>query len=104
MPLALESTRLEWEDGYRRLQAAADDRPRYDRMLAELDLVLEQLRRRVGQTFTLSELADAYLGADRWVQETLAEREPSPGWPTRLATVQDAAFHLYSRGAADYRP
>jgi hypothetical protein len=104
MPLALESTRLEWEQGHRRLEAAADDRPRYDRLLAELEIVLEQLRRRVGQTFTLAELADAYLGADRWVQEALAEREPPPGWPARAATVQDAAFHLYSRGAADYRP
>ena len=25
-------------------------------------------------------------------------------WPRRLATVTDAAFHLYSRGALDYEP
>jgi hypothetical protein len=55
-------------------------------------------------TFTLDELAAAYAGADRWVQETLAERDTAPGWPTRLTTVQDAAFHVYSRGAVDYRP
>jgi hypothetical protein len=104
MPLALESTRLEWEQGHRRLEAAAEDRPRYERLLAELEIVLEQLRRRVGQRFTLAELADAYPAADRWVQEALAEHEPPPGWPARASTVQDAAFHLYSRGAADYRP
>jgi hypothetical protein len=99
----LESTRQEWKEGHRRLQAAADDRLRYDRLLAEVDIVLEQLRRRVGQTFTLAELAAAYGDADRWVQEGLAE-EAAPGWPGRAATVQDAAFHLYSRGAVDYRP
>jgi hypothetical protein len=100
----LESTRGEWADGYRRLQAASADRAHYDRLLAELALVLEQLRRRVGQTFTLRELAEAYGDADRWVLETLEVAEPPPGWPARSVIVQDAAFHLYSRGAVDYKP
>ena len=105
MPVeTLEATRHEWEEGYRRLEAAAGDPQRYERLLAELELVLDQLRRRVGQIFTLDELAGAYSGADHWVQDALAEHEPAPGWPTRLTTVQDAAFHLYSRGAVDYRP
>jgi len=100
----LESTRGEWAEGYRRLQAAASDRVQYERMLAEVALVLEQLRRRVGQTFTLGELASAYGDSDRWVQAALQEAEPAPGWPARTTTVQDAAFHLYSRGAVDYKP
>jgi len=104
MASALESTRHEWQEGHRRLQEAASDRVRYRRMLEEVDLVLEQLRRRVGQTFTLDQLAAAYGDSDRWIQEALFEREPGPGWPTRLTTVQDAAFHVYSRGAVDYRP
>jgi alcohol dehydrogenase class IV len=104
MPTVLETTRHEWQEGHRRLQAAAGDRARYAQMLEEVDIVLQELRRRVGQTFTLDELAAAYGDADRWAQEALAERDPYPGWPTRLATVQDAAFHLYSRGALDYRP
>ena len=101
---ALEATRREWEDGHRRLEAAASDRRRYALLLSELELVLDQLRRRIGQTFTLGELADAYREADRWVQETLAEREQESGWPARMTIVQDAAFHVYSRGAVDYRP
>lgn len=105
MPAAtLEATRREWEQGHRRLEAAAGDPLQYGRLLAELELVLDELRRRIGQTFTLDELAAAYSGADRWVQDAMAEHEPAPGWPTRLTTVQDAAFHLYSRGAVDYRP
>ena len=100
----LESTRHEWEEGNRRLQAAAGDRTLYGRLLDEVDLVLEQLRRRVGQSFTLDELASAYGDADRWVQEALMEAEPAPGWPARSTTVQDTAFYLYSRGAVDYRP
>ena len=104
MPTVLETTRHEWQEGHRRLQAAAADRPRYARLLRETDIVLEELRRRVGQTFTLDELAAAYDQSDRWAQEAVAERDPAPGWPTRVATVQEAAFHIYSRGAADYRP
>jgi hypothetical protein len=105
MPLeTLETTRHEWEEGYLRLEAAAGDRQRYAQLLAELELVLDQLRRRIGQTFTLDQLAAAYAGAERWVQEALAEHAAAPGWPTRLTTVQDAAFHVYSRGAVDYRP
>jgi hypothetical protein len=100
----LESTRHEWEEGNRRLQAAAGDRTLYERLLAEVNLVLEQLRRRVGQTFTLNDLASAYGDADRWVQEALIEAQPAPGWPARSTVAQDAAFHLYSRGALDYRP
>ena len=104
MPTVLQTTRHEWEEGHRRLEAAAADPTRYERLLEEVGVVLEQLRRHVGQTFTLDELAAAYPGADRWVQEAFLERESQPGWPARLATVQDAAFHLYSRGAVDYRP
>jgi hypothetical protein len=103
MPSVLETTRREWEEGNRRLQAASSDRRQYQLLLAEVELVLDQLRRRVGQTFTLDELASAYGDADRWVQEALDERA-APGWPTRSTTVQDAAFHIYSRGAVDYRP
>ena len=100
----VEMTRREWEDGNRRLQSAASDHQLYERLLAEVDVVFDQLRRRVGQTFTLGELAAAYGDSDRWVQEALQEAEPAPGWPARTTMVQDAAFHLYSRGAVDYRP
>ena len=101
---ALEATRREWEEGHRRLEASADDPRRYALLLDELEVVLDGLRRRVGQSFTLAELAAAYGKADRWVQEDLAERGVAPGWPARQTLLQDAAFHVYSRGAVDYRP
>ncbi|TML55950.1 MAG: hypothetical protein E6G15_02305 [Actinobacteria bacterium] len=103
-PAALEATRREWEEGHRRLESAASDRRRYALLLEELELVLDELRRRIGQTFTLEQLATVYRDADRWVQDALAEREREAGWPARMTTVQDAAFHVYSRGAVDYRP
>jgi hypothetical protein len=73
-------------------------------VLAELDAVTAELRRRVGQTFTLAELADAYTASEAWTREAVAESKPASGWPRRLATITEAAFYLYSRGAVDYEP
>jgi hypothetical protein len=99
----LDSARREWEDGHRRLLAEADMRAR-DQLLLQVDAVVAELRRRVGATFTLAELAGAYAGADRWSREVVAEQAAAPGWPRTLALVEAAAFHLYARGATDYAP
>ena len=102
MPVALEQTRVEWERGYRRFQDDVRESARGEAVLGELEAVTAELRRRVGQTFTLAELADAYRSSEAWTREAVAEIEPAAGWPRRLATVTDAAFHVYSRGAIDY--
>ena len=102
--VAVETARAEWEEGRRRLEELADDRPRHRRLLEQVDAVLDELSKRVGATFTLAELADAYAGADDWVREVLAERPESAGWPRTLTIVENAAFHAYQRGAVDYEP
>jgi hypothetical protein len=96
--------RQEWEEGTRRLEAARDDEHRYGRLLELLALVHAELRKRVGQTYTLEELASAYDESDRWARETLEERAERPGWPRDLTTVLAAAFDVYQRGASDYEP
>ena len=80
------------------------DRVAADRLSLQLEVVTDELRKRVGQTFTLEDLAAKYAAADEWVRDTVSERAPTPGWPRTLAIVQDAAFHLYQRGAVDYSP
>jgi hypothetical protein len=100
----VELARQHWLDGSRRVERARDDRRRHATLVGGIELVLDQLRRRVGQTFTLAELADAYDGADEWVREALDDADPEGSGPTEPGTVADAAFHVYSRGAADYRP
>ena len=62
--------------------------------------LIDELNRRVGQTFTLAELAAAYDEADRWLLEVL----PPGAGAVQLGLVEDAAFHLYARGAVDYAP
>ena len=97
-----DSARAEWEEG----TAGSRRRPRRAPRRAARRRRGRDGRapRRVGQTFTLEELADAYGGAERWAREALAERAPTPGWPRDLTLVADAAFHLYARGAVDYGP
>jgi hypothetical protein len=104
VPVALEQTRREWELGHRHLEQQARESARGDAFLAELDAVLAELRKRVGGSFTLEELADAYPAAEAWSREAVGETDPAEGWPLRLAVVTDAAFHVYSRGAVDYEP
>jgi len=101
--VSAELVQQEWEEGERRLEAERDDRRRYETLLRQIEIVTEELRKQVGQVFTLDELARAYRTADRWAREVVEEREPSPGWPRDLALVLAAAFHGYQRGATDYQ-
>jgi hypothetical protein len=104
VPVALDQTRREWELGHRRFEQQARESARGEAVLAELDAVLAELRKRIGGSFTLEELAEAYPGAEAWSREAVGEIDPADGWPRRLAVVTDAAFHVYSRGAVDFEP
>ena len=104
MSVVLEVVRREWEDGYRRFEAASRDPVAGQRLRQQLEVVSDELRRRIGQTFTLDELARAYERADTWARDVVSEHAATPGWPRTLTLVQDTAFHLYQRGAVDYEP
>ena len=94
--------RHEWEEAHRRLEDERGDRRRYERLLEQVAIVTDELRKQVGQTFTLAELAAAYRDAERWARAAVEEHAPSPGWPRDLALVVAAAFYAYQRGAMDY--
>ena len=99
---SLDLVRHEWEDGHRRLDGERGDPRHYRQLLDQVDVVTAELRRRVGGTFTLGELAAAYRDADSWARQAVADRAPGPGWPRDLSLVLAAAFHAYQRGASDY--
>ncbi|HEU5476465.1 MAG TPA: hypothetical protein VFU64_01395 [Gaiellaceae bacterium] len=100
----VEVARQEWEEGTRRLEAAREEGRRYRQLLELLELVLDELRKRIGQTYTLRELVVAYGESERWAREVLEERAPAAGWAPDLTTVLAAAFDAYQRGAVDYEP
>lgn len=98
MSYPLENALFQWEEGHRELQALSDPR---ERRLADrvVDAVREELRRRIGPTFSAAELAELYGRGTDWCQQIAIDVAPAVSDPQSLA---DAAFWLYLRGAADF--
>ena len=100
----VQLARQHWEDGRRRIERRRSEPTAYARLHAQVELVAAELRRRVGLTFTLAELARAYDRADDWAREILEDAREQDEPPPDTATITDAAFQLYARGASDYTP
>jgi hypothetical protein len=100
----IEIARGQWADANRRLEEARNDRRRYERLHRQVDALLAELRRRLGGNFTLTELVQEYGRAERWSRDAATAVSESAAELQDLALVEDAAFHLYARGAVDYEP
>jgi hypothetical protein len=104
--MMLQAARQQWDEGLRRLDAEGEDTARSRHLWLLIEEVVAELRRRVGQTFTLADLAGVYEGSEDWVRDVVIRATP-PRARAGLkdsALVQDAAFAHYARGATDYRP
>jgi hypothetical protein len=104
--VTVANARLQWDEGARRFEATRGHGTRYRQLGSLVDAVQDELRRRVGQTFTLAELADAYEGSEDWVRDVVVAATPprAEAGMRDTALVQDTAFAMYARGATDYRP
>jgi hypothetical protein len=100
----LEGVRREWGSGFRRYEQALRENAHPERLENQFDVVSAELRRRVGGTFALRDLARAYEQADTWTLQAVEQHAPGPGWARSVSMVTDAAFHVYARGAIDYTP
>jgi hypothetical protein len=94
---------MEWEAGARRLESLDVPPAREAVYRAVVDEVVAELNRRVGQTFTLEQLAREYEGSAAWARQ-IAQRTTDEVWAHDLTIVADAAFARFARGASDYRP
>ena len=99
----LDLARHQWEEGRRAVERTRADRVEYAGLTRRVEAVTAELTRRIGQTFTLAELAAVYEGSDRWVLETIDDAFPDER-PGKVSAAADAAFDLYSRRALDYAP
>jgi hypothetical protein len=96
----LENALFQWEEGNRRLEALRDDPSAHRRAHRVIEGVRDELRRRIGPTFTAAQLAELYGAGTDWCLRVAFEVDPvPPGDPQELA---DAAFWLHLRGARDY--
>jgi hypothetical protein len=96
MAYAVENALYQWREGERRVGNAPE--PAQADLQTAVDAVVEGLRRRLGSSFVVDELANLY-GADTdWALE-VARRNRAGG---DAATVVDAAFAQYVREAKDF--
>lgn len=104
--VSVASARHQWDDGRRRLAEEGLETARSRHLAVLIDAVTDELRRRVGQRYTLADLAAAYDGAEEWVRDVVL-RSARPKFRAGVrdtALVQDAAFARYAQGASDYEP
>ena len=90
-----------WREGQRRLaQADPTVKPALERVT---DAIVDELRRRVGASFTTEELARYYgdAGTD-WIFDLAVRVAPSTPEAWDLTTIAGAAFARYVREASDY--
>jgi hypothetical protein len=91
MPYAVENALFQWEEGERRVR----ETPGLDRSVWP---VLDELRRRLGGSFTIGELAELYSRDIDWAVELASRRAGAAG----ASYAVDAAFGRYAREARDY--
>jgi hypothetical protein len=98
--MAFETAMEQWQEGVRRLEAAPfDERPVLELVTRE---VHNELRRRLGSTFTTEELADLYDSGTSWVSDVAVAVAPEAPFAWDVRIVGDAAFARYVREATDY--
>lgn len=99
MSYPLANAMYQWEEGARELAAIDDPR---ERRIADrvVDAIREELRRRIGPTFSAAELADLYGRGTDWALRIAGD--VAPATEGQAQTLADAAFWAYLRGATDF--
>jgi hypothetical protein len=98
----LDNALFQWEEGARRLGELSHD-PRTARTATRaVDAIRDELRRRIGPTFTAQELADLYGRGTDWCLEAARRAAPMSAVDLDTQAIVDGAFNLYLRGASDY--
>jgi hypothetical protein len=96
MAYALENALFQWSEGERRIAARSE--PARGDLEHAVEVVIHELRKRLGSSFVLDELADLYAEDTDWATELAVRYRAS----TDAATVVDAAFARYAREASNF--
>jgi hypothetical protein len=96
MPYSLENALYQWREAERRL--ADTPEPARADLERAAEVIVDELRKRLGSSFVLDELADLYGEGTDWATELAVRR----GAGTDAAVVADAAFARYAREASNY--
>lgn len=98
----LANALFQWEEGRRRLEELRAD-PELARAADRvLGAISDELRRRIGSTFTSAELAALYGRGTDWCMEVALRAAPGELAALDAQSIADAAFLERLRGASDY--
>jgi hypothetical protein len=102
MPYPLDNALFQWEEGASRLRDLSRD-PRAGRIATRaVEAIRDELRRRIGPTFTAQELAELYARGTDWALEAARNALPMQAVDLDPQAIVDGAFWQYLRGAKDY--
>jgi hypothetical protein len=95
-----ETAVFDWRAGDRRVaESPPDERLAMERVV---EAIVAELRRRIGITFTVDELACFYDRGIDWTLDVAQRVAPDAPWAWEASTVADAAFHRFLREASDF--
>jgi hypothetical protein len=98
----VENAVLQWEEGYRRLGEMRSEPLLYRALARSVVAVQEELRKRLGSAFSVSELAALYRNGTDWTLDLAMSVRPDDLGRWDPSVAADAAFYLYMREAADF--
>jgi hypothetical protein len=98
----VESAVFQWEEGYRQLEAARSEPRRYRALGRMVTAIQDELRKRLGSTFSVQELASLYYDGTDWGLEVAIDHLADEQAASDTSTGVDAAFYLYMRESADF--
>ena len=102
MSYPLDSALYQWEDGYRRLRDLSEDPRQASRVNRAVEAIRDELRRRIGPTFSAAQLADLYGQGTDWCLEAARWAMPEEASELDPQAIIDGSFYLYLRGANDW--
>jgi hypothetical protein len=101
--LSVRLAREDWRAGERAVERILADPARAPLARSVMQELDRELRRHLGQTYTLAALVKLYEDADRWAREAAQRVAPGVGWAQDSAFA-DAACARAARRARDWKP
>jgi hypothetical protein len=98
----LQTAVLDWEEGYRRVQATRTDAGQHRLLGRAVTAVQDELRKRLGSRFTVAELVSLYREYGDVLCDVGTATLPADADLTDVSAACDAAFYLYMREAEDF--
>src|SRR5262245_338224 len=102
MPYPLDNALFQWEAGATRLHYLSAERATARSANRAVEAIRDELRRRIGPTFSAQQLAELYSQGTDWCLEAARNAAPMEAVDLDPQAIVDGAFFLYLRGAYDY--